>query len=193
VGNDTALLLRPEWVFEVAREVERFVQSLRNEGVPSLDRFFASLPVPERELEDQLLHELRCRLASLTHQHACTRAERARQLLIQEYRKPWTLAGLARAVGCNRTTLQEEFRSLTRTSVHVFLVRHRVAVAKRLLIGSDLKVSRVAEEVGYRSHSAFARHFKSVTGSTLTTYRGRRNGSAAARERLPVERAPIIR
>ena len=105
------------------------------------------------------------------------RAERARQLLEQNYQRPWTLAGLARAVGCNRTTLQEEFRMLTRTSVHRFLVRHRVSVAQQLLAGSDLKVSRVAQEVGYRSASAFARHFKILTGSTLLTYRTRRNVS----------------
>ena len=112
-----------------------------------------------------------------------TRAERARQLLVQNYQRPWTLAGLARAVGCNRTTLQEEFRLLTRTSVHRFLVRHRVSVAKQLLAGSDLKVSRVAQEVGYRSASAFARHFKMLTGSTLLTYRIRRHASREATTR----------
>ena len=192
---DTALLLRPEWVFQVAYEVELFAQSLRNTEaqVPCLDGFFTSLPMAERELEHQLLSELRCRLASLCHQHVRTRAERARQLLIQEYWKPWTLAGLARAVGCNRTTLQEEFRTLTRTSVHRFLVRYRVSVAKQLLAGSDLKISCIGQEVGYRSHSAFARHFKSVTGSTLTTYRVNRKGLVAGQERIPVERAPINR
>jgi AraC-like DNA-binding protein len=112
-----------------------------------------------------------------SHEQGPTRAERARQLLVQNYQRPWTLAGLARAVGCNRTTLQVEFRLLTRTSVHRFLVRHRVSVAKQLLAGSDLKVSRIAQEVGYRSGSAFARHFKMLTGSTLLTYRIRRNAS----------------
>ena len=194
MGRD-AFLLRPKWVFQVAREVELFVQSLRDEAANprSLDLFFASLPVPEHELERQLLHELHSRLTPLTRQGVTTRAELARQLLIQEYRKPWTLVSLARAVGCNRTTLQEEFRTLTRTSVHKFLVRHRVSVATQLLTESDLKVSRIAQEVGYRSHSAFARHFKNETGSTLTTYRMGRNGSAAARARLPVKRAPVRR
>jgi AraC-like DNA-binding protein len=194
VGRD-AFLLRPKWVFQIAREVERFVQSLRDEAAKprSLDLFFASLPVPERELERQLLHELHSRLTPLTHERVTTRAELARQLLIQEYRKPWTLVSLARAVGCNRTTLQEEFRMLTLTSVHKFLVQHRVSVARQLLTGSDLKVTRIAQEVGYRSHSAFARHFKNETGSTLTTYRMGRNASAAGRARLPVKRAPIPR
>lgn len=183
-GYETALLLRPKWVFHVAYEVELFVQSLSDTEAepPCLDGFFTSLPVAERELEHQLLCELRCRLASLCHRQVRTRAERVRQLLVQEYQKPWTIDGLARAVGCNRTTLQEEFRRLTRTSVHRFLVRRRVSVAQELLTGSDLKISCIGSEVGYRSHSAFARHFKSVTGSTLTTYRVNRSHPAAVQE-----------
>lgn len=173
VANNNALLLRPEWAFHVAHAVELFVRSLPEETDQSryIDRFFTSLPVPEGEFEHQLLQELRQRLARLAHQYASTPAERARQLLVNEYQQPWTLEGLARAVGCNRTTLQEAFRSLTRTSVHRFLVQRRVSVAKQLLTGSDLKVSSIAQEVGYRSVSAFARHFKSLTGSTLMTYR----------------------
>ena len=188
------MFLRPEWVFEVAHSVEVFVRAVRDEpGRPVLlDRFFDSLPVPQRELEHQLLQELRRRLATLATRHDPSPAERARQLLLEDYRRPWTLDALAHAVGCNRTTLQEGFRSLTRTSVHQFLVRHRVDVAKRLLTAPDVKVSRIAVEVGYRSQSAFARHFKTLTGSTLTTYRVRQNGTAD-RERVSAERAPSLR
>lgn len=181
MANNNALLLRPDWAFRVARATETYVRSLPDHGGQSdyLDRFLASLPVPEREFEQQLLEELGRRLSTLTHHYAHTPAERARQLLVQEYQRTWTLQALARAVGCNRTTLQRDFRSLTRTSVHQFLVQHRVSVAKRLLTGSDLKVSSIAQQVGYRSRSALARHFKSLTGSTLTTYRVARHGSAA--------------
>jgi len=193
-GKDTALLLRPEWVFQVARGVELFVRSLQSNDAKSrcLDCFLISLPAAQRELEERLLDELRCRLAVLSHQRVGTRAERAQQLIIEEYWKPWTLDGLAREVGCNRTTLQEEFRLLTRTSLHRFLVRYRVSIAERLLTASDVKVSSIARQVGYRSYSAFSRHFKSVTGLTLMTYRVRRNTSAAVRELSPVKRAPSI-
>jgi AraC-like DNA-binding protein len=173
MANDNALLLRPSWAFRVARAADTYVRSLpESGGQPDyLDRFLASLPVPERELEQQLLTELRQRLTTLSRHYAHTPAERARQLLVQQYQRTWTLQGLARAVGCTRTTLQKDFRRLTRTSVQQFLVQRRVSVAQRLLTGSDLKVSSIAREVGYRSHSAFARHFKTLTGSTLMTYR----------------------
>jgi AraC-like DNA-binding protein len=55
--------------------------------------------------------------------------------------------------------------------MHRFLVQRRIAVAARLLGHSDVKVSRVSEEVGYRSHSAFVRHFRKLTSVTPAAYR----------------------
>jgi AraC-like DNA-binding protein len=79
-------------------------------------------------------------------------------------------------VGCNRTTLQQEFRKLTGTTVHRFVVQRRVEAAAELLATTLLKVSCVSGEVGYRSHSAFARHFKSIVGVTPVRYRSVRHG-----------------
>jgi AraC-like DNA-binding protein len=176
VGMHAGSLVRPEWVLEIALAMEAFVRSLEGAGVDAsrLERFFRSLPPPERDLERWILHGLRDRLAFWRGSGRRSPAEHARQLLFDDYREPWTLAALARAVGCNRTTLQTEFQRLTETTVHQFLVRRRVAVAVRLLEDSDLKVSRVSREVGYRSHSAFVRHFKRITGVTLGAYRGSR-------------------
>jgi len=197
VGTNARPLLRPDWVFQIARAVDVFVRSLAGAAAESsrLERFFTSLPPPERYLERWILGGIRDKLA-LSHgliRRRRTRAERARQLLLDEYRTPWTLASLARAVGCNRTTLQEEFQTLTHTTVHQFLVQRRVSVAAHLLEESDLKVSGVSREVGYRSHSAFVRHFKRIRGVTLSTYRvSQDRRSAANRDRVPAERAPVL-
>jgi AraC-like DNA-binding protein len=174
VGTNAFAILRPEWMVEIAREVEAFVRSLDGAAADSmrLERFFTSLPAPERDLERWILNDIRDRLAlshGLVGRH--TRAEHARDLLLDEYRTPWTLDRLARAVGCNRTTLQTEFQTLTGATVHQFLVHRRVSAAVQMLEESDLKASRVSREVGYRSHSAFLRHFKKITGVTLTSYR----------------------
>ncbi|HEY5617350.1 MAG TPA: AraC family transcriptional regulator [Vicinamibacterales bacterium] len=190
MGVDVGFPLRPEWVLQIAREVDVFVRSLAGARTDAshLDRFFTSLPPPERDLERQFLDDLRHRL-SCSHGLVGQRspAERAQQLIVADYGKPWTLAELARAVGCNRTTLQQEFQELTGTTVHRFLVQRRVAVAAQLLADVNLKISSISLEVGYRSHSAFARRFKIVTGVTLTRYRKTRHGSAAFRDRVPVE------
>lgn len=195
MGTDADCLLRPEWVLRVAREVDAFARSLVGARPESsrLERLFTSLPEPKGDLEQQFLDGLR-RWLSLSHgpKRPQTRAERARHLIVHEYRKPWTLTDLARAVGCNRTTLQEEFQRLTGTTVHRFLVQRRVAVAAQLLEDSDLKASCVSLEVGYRSHSAFARHFKMIIGTTLTGYRKSRLCPPARRDHVSVERAHLL-
>ena len=78
-------------------------------------------------------------------------------------------------MGCNRTTLQEEFHDLTGTTVHRFLVRRRVSVAAQLLDAAAAKVLCVSLEVGYQSYSAFFRHFKRITGDTLASYHASRS------------------
>jgi AraC-like DNA-binding protein len=190
LGMSAGPLVRPEWLLEIARAMDAFVRSLdgRAADPSSLEHFFNALPLPERDLERWILHGIRDRLAMPVEvEGTLSRAEQARQLLFDEYRKPWTLVLLARAVGCNRTTLQSEFQTLTQTTVHQFLVRRRVSMALRLLEESDLKVSRVSREVGYRSHSAFVRHFKRITGVTLATYRTSRHATSAVREGVSVE------
>jgi AraC-like DNA-binding protein len=190
MGADAGFVLRPEWVFHIACKVDAFARSLVDANAESscVERFFASLPPPEGDLERRFLNVL---YTSLTLAHGPitphTRAERARQLVVDEYREPWTVTALARAVGCNRTTLQQEFHRLTGTTVHRFLVQRRVAVAAELLDTTDVKVSYVSLDVGYRSHSAFARHFKIFMGVTPTKYRAARHGSAALCDRMSAE------
>jgi AraC-like DNA-binding protein len=158
--------LRPEWVVALARAL--------------VDGGLARVPPPLAELEHRVLDALRESLAAPDRPAPRSCAERVRRILDHEYRRCWTLPALARVVGCNRTTLQEEFRRTARTSVHRYLVLRRVRAAQRLLELSDLKVSCLAAEVGFRSPRALARHFKRVTGVTPAAYRLRSNHTPTA-------------
>jgi AraC-like DNA-binding protein len=195
VAIDPHPLLRPDWVLHIARAVNAFATSLPPGGASpeAVAAFVAALPGPTSELERAFFANLRdglCASNGLAGRYV--RGERARMLLCTDYRSPWTLPALARAVGCNRTTLQQEFHHVTGTSVHRYLVERRVHEARRLLMASDVKTSRVSQEVGFRSASAFGRHFKRITGVTLSSYR---SGAAAAaapvagRAQVPAERA----
>lgn len=171
---DSDPLVRPDWVLQITQAVNRFATSLPPSGTSSstVDAFVSTLPPPSSELERRFVAELRDALcASRGLAGRQSRGERARVLLSTEFRSPWTLASLSRAVGCNRTTLQQEFQRATGTSVHRFLVHRRVHEAQRLLATSDVKTSQVCQEVGFRSASAFGRHFKRITGVTLSAYR----------------------
>lgn len=189
-------LLRPDWVVAIARAVNAFATSLSDAGTSPevVDAFVSTLPPPKSEFERRFFADLRDGLATshgLAGRYA--RAEEARRLLSTDYRTPWTLPALARAVGCNRTTLQEEFQRITGTSVHRFLIRRRVHEAQRLLAASDVKTSRVSQEVGFRSASAFGRHFKRITGVTLSAYRATAARPIVDRAEVPAERARVRR
>lgn len=193
---DPLPLLRPDWVLQIAQAVNDFATSLPPGGTSAgvVDAFVSTLPPPWSELERRFFADLRdglCASHGLAGRFA--RGERARLLLATDYRSPWTLPSLARAVGCNRTTLQQEFQHVTGTSVHRYLVERRVHEARRLLAGTDVKTSRVSQEVGFRSASAFGRHFKRITGVTLSTYRAMAGGSPADCDRVPAERARLRR
>lgn len=195
MAADPPPLLRIDWVLRIAQAANDFAASLPAGGTSSdvVDAFVSTLPPPGSELERRFFADLRDGLcASRGLAGRLARAERARLLLSTDYRAPWTLASLARAVGCNRTTLQEEFHQVTGTSVHRFLVQRRVHEAQRLLAASDVKTSRVSQEVGFRSASAFGRHFKRITGVTLSTYRATVARPAAVRAQVPAERARLL-
>jgi AraC-like DNA-binding protein len=192
VATHPSLLIRPDWVLRIAQAVNAFATSLSAGGASpeAVAAFVAALPGPTSELERAFFANLRdglCASHGLAGRYV--RGERARLLLCTDYRSPWTLPSLARAVGCNRTTLQQEFHHVTGTSVHRYLVQRRVHEAQRLLTVSDLKTSRVSHEVGFRSASAFGRHFKRITGVTLSSYRATAARPVAVRAQVPAERA----
>jgi len=59
-----------------------------------------------------------------------------------------------------------------------FLTRHRIELAKSLLLSGDKSVSQVGKMAGYAERRYFTRVFYKFTGMTPTEYRDRKNGSA---------------
>lgn len=66
------------------------------------------------------------------------------EVIEARYREPWTVERLARQVGCNRTTLEQDFKDLTGMTVHACLVRRRIAVAVELLVRATEGLKRIA-------------------------------------------------
>ena len=60
------------------------------------------------------------------------------------------------------------------TTVMRMLAEKRIAVARVLLITTDLSVSAVAERVGISDYNYFTKVFKSIQGSTPSRYRQNR-------------------
>jgi AraC-like DNA-binding protein len=92
----------------------------------------------------------------------------------------WTLDELAREAHTSRSVLAERFQYLVGSSPMQYLTQWRMLLAANLLSRSNAPLARIAEDVGYRTDTAFSRAFRREFGSPPATWR--RSQSA----RIPV-------
>ncbi|OBZ13742.1 AraC family transcriptional regulator [Bacillus sp. FJAT-26390] len=91
--------------------------------------------------------------------------------LEQHYDQELTLARLAEASGWSERHLQRLFRQHANQSFHRYLQNVRIQKSQELLRGSQLKISTIAEMVGYKDIHSFNTLFKRCTGMTPSVYR----------------------
>jgi len=94
----------------------------------------------------------------------------------------WTVAQLAREVGCSRSVLAERFTHYLGQPPMHYLAKWRLAIAARALRSGHARPGRIAEEVGYESETAFNRAFKREYGMPPSRWR---NTKASAERRTP--------
>ncbi len=82
-------------------------------------------------------------------------------------------AEIAEAAGISISMLGKLFRSHLNCTVHEAVFRKRMEKVKRLLLYSDLAISSIAEECGFRYAYYLAREFKKNFGLTPLQYRRR--------------------
>jgi AraC-like DNA-binding protein len=83
----------------------------------------------------------------------------------------WTLESLARAAGTSRSVLAERFQHLIGTAPMEYLTQWRMLLAANLLARSNAPLARIAEDVGYRTDTAFIRAFRREYGVPPATWR----------------------
>jgi AraC-like DNA-binding protein len=83
----------------------------------------------------------------------------------------WTLASLARASGTSRSVLAERFQRLVGTAPMEYLTQWRMMLAANLLSRGNAPLSRIAEDVGYRTDTAFIRAFRREYGQPPAAWR----------------------
>jgi AraC-like DNA-binding protein len=87
--------------------------------------------------------------------------------------QPWTLEGLARVAGASRSVLAERFQHLVGTSPMQHLTQWRMLLAANLLKAGAAPLTRIAEDVGYQTDTAFIRAFRREYGIPPATWRRR--------------------
>ncbi|QRI62343.1 helix-turn-helix transcriptional regulator [Shinella sp. PSBB067] len=85
--------------------------------------------------------------------------QRARDLLIAELARPWTLDDLAGEVGLTQKRLKCGFKSLYGFAVYAFLKEQRLLEARRVIESGEMNVTQAANAVGYSNPSHFSQLF----------------------------------
>ena len=85
--------------------------------------------------------------------------------------KAWTLDELARTAGTSRSVLAERFQLLVGASPIQYLTQWRMLLAANLLSRSNAPLTRIAEDVGYQTDTAFSRAFRREYGAPPAAWR----------------------
>ncbi|HZG86646.1 AraC family transcriptional regulator [Paenibacillus sp.] len=96
--------------------------------------------------------------------------EKAMQMLHEQYQTDISLDSCADALKMSPFILSKTFKEVTGINFIDYLTNIRLEKARELLRDTDLKISEIAEGVGYQ-HSYFNRLFKKQEGVTPSQYR----------------------
>jgi len=99
------------------------------------------------------------------------RIRRARAYLRERLSEPITLEDIAAEVHLSVFHFVRVFRDAVGETPHRYLTRMRIEQAQRLLTGTDLTVSAVAERCGFSNPGTFSATFLKSTGVRPSAYR----------------------
>ncbi|MFJ6612097.1 AraC family transcriptional regulator N-terminal domain-containing protein [Streptomyces sp. NPDC091289] len=91
---------------------------------------------------------------------------RAVRLLTDRMAEPWSMSGLAAAVGTSQPTLFRRFREATSMTPVQYLKRLRLGEAQHRMVVFGESAARAASAVGYRSAPHFSRDYRHLYGRT---------------------------
>lgn len=92
------------------------------------------------------------------------RVHHARDILLKRLNNPPSFMELSRTVGLNDYLLKQGFRQVFGTTAFSYLHDYRLEQARQLLETRDMKVSEIANIVGFVSHSYFTTAFRKKFG-----------------------------
>ncbi len=85
----------------------------------------------------------------------------------------WSVSALARRAGLSRSQFARRVVAVSGLSPERLLIQLRIERAKHLLRETDMRITAVAEALGYADVYYFSRQFARVTGQTATVFRSR--------------------
>ena len=93
--------------------------------------------------------------------------------LSQELCEEASVAGVAKALNLSRSQCSKLFSSVYGLSPRQYVSRHKLNLAKELLVTTNMPIGGIAEKLGFHSASHFSRQFRRWTGQSPTAFRPR--------------------
>ena len=93
------------------------------------------------------------------------------ELLQVDLRNPPSESEIISRLGISEYHFRQGFRKFFGTTIGAFLRKKRMTRASEMLADTDMPISQVAEEVGFRNSSRFAEAFRNQFGSNPLKYR----------------------
>jgi len=97
--------------------------------------------------------------------------KRAISMVTEYYHTGINLEEIAAKLNLTPEYLGMQFHKETGVKFSTYIKEYRIAKAKELLIGTELKIFEVAEKVGYSDAKYFSRVFREITGQLPSDYR----------------------
>lgn len=97
--------------------------------------------------------------------------KRAINMVLEYYQTGINLEEIAAKLNITPEYLGMQFHKETGVKFSSYIKEHRIAKAKELLIGSEMKICEVAEKVGYSDAKYFSRVFRELAGQLPVDYR----------------------
>ena len=102
---------------------------------------------------------------------SAAKLEHIRGEILHSYRQDWTLEKMAKMAGYSPSRFSAVYKNTYSTSPIGDLIAVRIKNAKLRLRYSTMRVSEVADAVGFASLYYFSRHFKKLCGTSPSEYR----------------------
>ena len=110
---------------------------------------------------------------------------RAKDRMDAASHEDWPVARLARVSGVAKDHFARSFKEAFGVPPHRYLLTRRIERATALLRDTELSITEIAFETGWKSLGTFGRTFRDVTGAHPGAIREREKAAARALDRVP--------
>ena len=154
-------------------------KSVRSDTVQiltSMKRAHMSLGEEKNKKTAALFYYLYYQLLETARENENPHVKKIKEYIADNLCERITLSDIADAVHLAPQYCCALFSRCEGVGIVEFILQQRIEQAKRLITVGDLKLSEIAESVGFSDYNYFSRVFKRVTGITATRYRGMQSG-----------------